>query len=184
MLRVTDTQTTSRPTRRRAPAVLIALLVGALALLTGCSSNTVAAYVDGRPVLNVSDLEQMTAAFEGTGVDATREGIVTVMVYKHIADTAAAEHGIELTAEVRGQIATEIGEQANETVRELLIAQSEAGALFEAMESQQPGLADQVLSGAEVEVNPRYGSWVSSTEGYGVIPPGSLGQPPAGEMNG
>ncbi len=185
---VTDTQTTSRPrdNRRggRATAVLVALLVGALAVLTGCTSNSVAAYVDGRPVLNVSDLDEMTAAFEGTGVQATREGIVTVVVYKHIADTAAAEHGIELSAEVRDQIAAEVGEQPNETVRQLLVAQSEAGALFEALENQQAGLADRVLSNAQVEVNPRYGAWVSSTEGYGVIVPDALAQPPADAVNG
>ncbi|HIT74445.1 MAG TPA: hypothetical protein IAA98_02550 [Candidatus Avipropionibacterium avicola] len=183
-----ETPTTAaarRPSGRRGRvAVLVALLIGALTMLGACTSNSVAVYVDGRPVLTTTELDQMAAAFEGSEIEATREGILTVLIYKEIAEQAAAERGVELTDEVRAQIQQTVGEQSNPTVEDLLIAQEEAGALFGVMEEQQAGLAEQVLAGADVSVNPRYGTWASTAQGYGVLTPQGLAEPAAVEENG
>ncbi|MGD7706435.1 hypothetical protein [Microlunatus sp. Y2014] len=182
---MTSTHQTARSTRRRRPrAVMAALLVallGSVALLAGCTSNSVVAYLDGSPVLTVEEFGEILPGVEqslgGQANDEVRSQVISLIVVTRIARNLAEEHDIEVTDDELAVMQQQVGTVEDPAAQAVLDGVAEASVIKQKADQQDPELWTNALNGAEVEVNPRYGAWVAVEGSWTVSSETSLSEP-------
>lgn len=143
----------------------VATLAVAGIALSACSSNE-AATVNGHTI-TLSDVAAVQKDLEADGSKILVDPLINVMISAAATKDAAKEHGLAPTAETRqasieqlGLTGIELSEQTDELLDFYSLA----------LQSQNGGLAgediaalNEAITTAEVEVNPRFGTWDSAT---------------------
>lgn len=186
----TPTLTRTRP--RALLAAVVVVVLASLAALSGCTSDRVVAYVEGRPVLTVTQLDQIMAGVNPTlppdvsEADRTqvRSTVISLVVLTEFARGLAAEQNITITDAERAEALAQVGTIEAPEAQAVLNGFAESLAIQQKVGAVDPELWARSLDRADVEVNPRYGAWQKQAsaqggEQWGVGLDGSLSSPAA-----
>lgn len=168
--------TSPRPARLVA-AALLAVVLGAAALLVGCTPSNVVATVDGRVVLTTQQLARIQpGVLELIGEDQGAAAVISVVVTGEIAPSVAAANKVELTADQLKEIETESAKVTDPEARAVVHKFYTAYMVFQVLNQKDPSLWAAGVGKADVQVNPRYGSWTNVNGTWAVVDGGSLSQ--------
>lgn len=154
-------------TGRGAKGLVAALLLAGAAALGGCATSpSNAAVVDGSTISRQTLSASITGAQQVSQL--TGDQVLSVLIQAQIAERVAADEGLTITdADREEQLNPQVlaVADARDFALELADVQIVAGEVGE----QQ---FTEALRGADVEVNPRYGSW--DPEQVAVNPEGGM----------
>lgn len=172
----------NRPIRtRRRPrvvAAMVACVVGMVALLAGCNSSNVVVYIDGAPALTVEQLQRVEEPLLAElGEQGNRESVITLVILGKVAPRIAEKHGIELPAEQEAKVVEAAAGIEQPEARAIAEDYLRAYLVMQTIGQQNPAAWGTALGQADVEVNPRYGTWSAQQNTWVVTPGGSLSVP-------
>lgn len=152
---------------------LVALVAAGL-LAASCSTDpSTAATVNGEEI-TIDDLAQVQTDFRDNGVNTLADGVLNMMINAEVANDIIAAEGLEMPAEIRQAVFTELGldpegeysAQTEEMIDFLAFTLVTQQGIY-APEDIRPVL--DALAEADVEVNPRFGDW--DEENFAIAPP-------------
>ncbi|MBM9432589.1 hypothetical protein [Flaviflexus equikiangi] len=148
-------------------------LVGAGLLMAACSANpSSAAQVNGETI-TIAELAQVQADFQDNGVNSLADGVLNMMINAEVANEIIADAGLSVPEEMRQTVFSQLGLNPD---GEYSAATDEMIDFLAFTLVVQQGLytADEInpvltaLGEADVEVNPRFGTWDS--ENFAIAP--------------
>lgn len=177
MTAVAPSQTHPTRTRRRPRtlAALVAALVGMVAFLAGCTSNDVVVYIDGAPALTVEQLQQIEEPLLAElGEEGNREAVITMTILGKVTPEIAKSNGIEMPAEQEKQVVEAASGIEQPEARGVAEDYLRAYLVMQTIGQQNPQAWATALGNADVQINPRYGTWSAQQNTWVVTPGGSL----------
>jgi len=161
-------------TTRNVAATVLAAVLGALVLLSGCTPTAslprdIVATVDGRVVLTTEQLAQIrTPLLQLIGTDQDTSAVISVVIMGEIAPSIATANQIELTADQQAQVTSEAASVTDPVARGVVEKFYAAYLIYQVLSQKDASLWIKGLSQAQVEVQPRYGSWYVRDDTYGI----------------